>query len=70
MSTFPADVNLNQLAAFFRSVCASDGVVHVHKLATDFGGDLTKVLPIPDTAEMFGLVIVEKGEAKLFQAGK
>ena len=70
MSIFPAEVNPNQLAAFLRSVYASDGVVHVHKLATDLGWDLTKLLPILDAAEMLGLVTVEKGEAKLSREGQ
>jgi len=70
MSIFPAEVNPNQLAAFLRSVYASDGVVHVHKLATDLRWDLTKLLPILDAAEMLGLVIVEKGEAKLSEEGQ
>jgi len=70
MSIFPAEVNPNQLAAFLRSVYASDGVVHVHKLATDLRWDLTKLLPILDAAEMLGLVTVEKGEAKLSEEGQ
>ena len=70
MSIFPAEVNPHQLAAFLRSVYASDGVVHVHKLATDLGWDLTKLLPILDAAEMLGLVKVEKGEAKLSKEGQ
>jgi len=70
MSIFPADVNPNQLAAFLRSVHTLDGVVHVHKLATDLQWDLTKLLPILDAAEMLGLVTVEKGEAKLSREGQ
>ena len=70
MSIFPAEVNPNQLAAFLRSVYASDGVVHVHKLATDLRWDLTKLLPILDAAEILGLVTVEKGEAKLSEEGQ
>lgn len=70
MSMFPAEVHPNQLAAFLRSVYASDGVVHVHKLATDLGWDLTKLLPILDAAEILGLVTVEKGEAKLSEEGQ
>lgn len=70
MSIFPANVNPNQLSAFLRSVYASDGVVHVHKLATDLRWDLTKLLPILDAAEMLGLVTVEKGEAKLSKEGQ
>jgi NitT/TauT family transport system ATP-binding protein len=69
MSVFPADVNPGQLAAFLRSVYASDGVVHVHKVALDLHWDLTKLLPILDAAEMLGLVTVEKGEAKLSREG-
>jgi hypothetical protein len=69
MSLFPADVNPSQLAAFLKSVYASDGVVHVHKLALDLHWDLTKLLPIIDAAEMLGLVTVEKGEAKLSREG-
>jgi NitT/TauT family transport system ATP-binding protein len=69
MSIFPADVSPSQLAAFLRSVYASDGVVHVHKLALDLHWDLTKLLPIIDAAEMLGLVTVEKGEAKLSMEG-
>ena len=69
MSIFPADVNPNQLAAFLKSVYASDGVVHVHKVALDLHWDLTKLLPILDAAEMLGLVTVEKGEAKLSREG-
>ena len=69
MSTFPADVNPSQLAAFLRSVYASDGVVHVHKVAVDLHWDLTKLLPIIDAAEMLGLVTVEKGDAKLSREG-
>jgi NitT/TauT family transport system ATP-binding protein len=65
MSIFPADVNPHQMAAFLRSVYASDGVVHVHKVALDLHWDLTKLLPILDAAEMLGLVTVESGEAKL-----
>jgi NitT/TauT family transport system ATP-binding protein len=70
MSIFPADVTPSQLAAFLRSVYASDGVVHVHKLAIDLHWDLTKLLPIIDAAEMLGLVTVEKGEAKLSMEGQ
>ena len=70
MSIFPADVNPSQLAAFLKSVYASDGVVHVHKVAVDLHWDLTKLLPIIDAAEMLGLVIVEKGEAKLSEEGQ
>jgi len=69
MSIFPADVNPSQLAAFLKSVYASDGVVHVHKVALDLHWDLTKLLPILDAAEMLGLVTVEKGEAKLSRDG-
>ena len=69
MSVFPADVNPSQLAAFLRSVYASDGVVHVHKVALDLHWDLTKLLPILDAAEILGLVTVEKGEAKLSREG-
>jgi len=69
MSVFPADVNPSQLAAFLKSVYASDGVVHVHKLALDLHWDLTKLLPILDAGEMLGLVTVEKGEAKLSKEG-
>jgi NitT/TauT family transport system ATP-binding protein len=53
------------MAAFLRSVYASDGVVHVHKVAQDLHWDLTRLLPIIDAAEMLGLVTVENGEAKL-----
>jgi len=69
MSMFPADVNPSQLAAFLKSVYASDGVIHVHKVAQDLHWDLTKLLPILDAAEMLGLVTVEKGEAKLSRDG-
>jgi hypothetical protein len=65
MSIFPADVSPSQLAAFLRSLYASDGVIHIHKIALDLHWDLTKLLPIIDVAEMLGLVTVEKGEAKL-----
>jgi hypothetical protein len=70
MSIFPADVNPSQLAAFLKSVYASDGVVHVHDVALGLHWDLTKLLPILDAAEMLGLVIVEKGEAKLSSEGQ
>ena len=69
MSVFPADVNPSQMAAFLKSVYASDGVIHVHKLALDLHWDLTKLLPILDAAEMLGLATVEKGEAKLSREG-
>jgi hypothetical protein len=69
MSIFPADATPSQLAAFLKSVYASDGVVHVHKVALDLHWDLTKLLPIIDAAEMLGLVTVEKGEAKLSREG-
>jgi hypothetical protein len=69
MSIFPADVNPSQLAAFLKSVYASDGVVHVHDVALDLHWDLTKLLPIIDAAEMLGLVTLEKGEAKLSKEG-
>jgi hypothetical protein len=69
MSNFPADVSPSQLAAFLKSVYASDGIVHVHKVALDLHWDLTKLLPIIDAAEMLGLVTVEKGEAKLSREG-
>jgi hypothetical protein len=69
MSNFPADVSPSQLAAFLKSVYASDGVVHVHEVALDLHWDLTKLLPIIDAAEMLGLVTVEKGEAKLSHEG-
>jgi hypothetical protein len=69
MSIFPADVNPSQLAAFLKSVYASDGVVHMHKVALDLHWDLTRLLPILDAAEMLGLVTVEKGEAKLTREG-
>jgi NitT/TauT family transport system ATP-binding protein len=69
MSVFPADVNPSQLAAFLRSVYASDGVVHVHQVAIDLHWDLTKLLPILDAAEMLGFVTVEKGEARLSREG-
>jgi hypothetical protein len=65
MSIFPADVSPSQLAAFLKSLYASDGVVHVHKVALDLHWDLTKLLPILDAAEMLGLVTIDKGEAKL-----
>jgi hypothetical protein len=65
MSNFPADVSPSQLAAFLKSLYASDGVVHVHKVAVDLHWDLTKLLPIIDAAEILGLVTVEKGEARL-----
>jgi NitT/TauT family transport system ATP-binding protein len=70
MLIFPADVNPSQLAAFLKSVYASDGVVHVHDVALDLHWDLTKLLPILDAAEMLGLVTVEKGEAKLSSEGQ
>jgi hypothetical protein len=70
MSIFPADVNPSQLSAFLKSVYASDGVVHVHDVALGLHWDLTKLLPILDAAEMLGLVIVEKGEAKLSTEGQ
>ena len=70
MSVFPADVNPNQLAAFLRSIYASDGVVHVHQVALNLHWDLTRLLPILDAAEMLGLVTVEKGEAKLSREGQ
>ena len=70
MSVFPAEVHPNQLAAFLRSVNASDGIVHVHKLATDLNWDLTKILPILCAAEMLGLITVEKGEATLTMEGQ
>jgi hypothetical protein len=70
MLIFPADVNPSQLAAFLRSAYASDGVVHVHKVALDLHWDLTKLLPILDAAEMLGLITVEKGEAKLSREGE
>ena len=70
MSIFPAEVNPHQLVAFLKSVYASDGVVHVHKVALDLHWDLTKLLPILDAAEMLGLVTVEKGEAKLSREGQ
>jgi len=69
MSIFPADVNPSQLAAFLRSVYASDGIVHLHDVASDLHLDLTKLLPIIDAAEMLGLVTVERGEAKLSMEG-
>lgn len=56
MSIFPADVNPGQLAAFLKSVYASDGVVHVHKVALDLHWDLTRLLPILDATEMLGRV--------------
>jgi hypothetical protein len=65
MSIFPADVSPSQLAAFLKSLYASDGVVHVHKVALDLHWDLTRLLPILDAAEMLGLVTIDKGEAKL-----
>jgi len=65
MSIFPADVSPSQLAAFLRSLYASDGILHIHNVALDLHWDLTKLLPILDAAEMLGLVTVEKGEAKL-----
>jgi hypothetical protein len=70
MSIFPADVHPNQLAAFLRSVYASDGVVHVHKVAVDLHWDLTKILPILCASEMLGLIKVENGEAKLSREGQ
>jgi len=69
-SIFPAEVNPNQLIAFLSSVYVSDGVVRVHKLATDLRLDLTKLLPILNAAEMLGLVKVEKGEVKLSMEGQ
>ncbi len=69
MSIFPAEVNPSQLHAFLKSVYASDGVIHVHKVAQDLHWDLTKLLPILDAAEMLGLITVEKGEAKLSREG-
>jgi hypothetical protein len=62
-------VSPSQLAAFLKSVYASDGVVHVHDVAQDLHWDLTRLLPIIDAAEMLGLVTVEKGEAKLSTEG-
>jgi NitT/TauT family transport system ATP-binding protein len=70
MLIFPADVNPSQLAAFLKSIYASDGVVHVHDVALDLHWDLTRLLPILDAAEMLGLVTVEKGEAKLSGEGE
>jgi len=70
MSIFPADVSPSQLAAFLKSAYASDGIVHVHKVALDLHWDLTKLLPILDAAEMLGLITVEKGEAKLSREGE
>jgi hypothetical protein len=69
MSIFPAEVAPAQLAAFLKSVYASDGVVHVHKVALDLHWDLTRLLPIIDAAEMLGLVTVEKGDVKLSREG-
>jgi len=65
MPTLPADVTPGQLRAFIKSVHTGGGVVHVDKVALDLHWDLTKILPIIDAAEMLGLVVVEKGEAKL-----
>ncbi len=70
MSMFPAEVNPHQLTAFLRSVYASDGTAHVHKVAADLHWDLTKILPILCAAEMLGLITVEDGEAKLSKEGQ
>lgn len=70
MSVFPPEVNPNQLAAFLRSVHTSNGAVHVHKLATDLGWDLTKLLPVIDAAKLLGLVKIENGEAELLEEGQ
>ena len=62
---FPADVNASQLRAFLKLVYASEGVVHVHTVATELHMDLTKLLPVLDAAEMLGLVKIKRGEIRL-----
>jgi hypothetical protein len=70
MTIFPADVKASQVIAFVKSVHAADGVAHVHKIASDMRMDLTTLLPVLDAAEMLGLVVIEKGEAKLLREGE
>lgn len=65
MLIFPADVNASQLRALLKLVYASEGVAHVHTVATELHMDLTKLLPVLDAAEILGLVTIEKGEIRL-----
>ena len=65
MLIFPADVNASQLRAFLKLVYASEGVVHVHTVATELHMDLTKLLPVLDAAAMLGLVKIKRGEIRL-----
>ena len=65
MLIFPADVNASQLRAFLKLVNAAGGSAHVHTVARGLHMDLTKLLPVLDAAEMFGLVTIERGEIRL-----
>jgi NitT/TauT family transport system ATP-binding protein len=65
----PATVRAGQVLGLVEIVGGLGTSVDIARLADEFGSDLVTQLPILDTAEMLGLVKVEKGDIALTEFG-
>ena len=65
----PASVRAGQVIGLVEVTGGLGTVVDASKLAEELGADIATLLPILDTAEMFGLVKVEKGDVSLTDFG-
>lgn len=65
----PANVRAGQVVGLVEVIGGLGSTIDIPHLADELGGDLATFLPILDTAEMLGLIKVEKGDVGLTEFG-
>jgi NitT/TauT family transport system ATP-binding protein len=70
ISALPANVRAGQVISLVEVTGGLGSTIDASRLAYELGADIAVLLPILDTAEMLGLVKVEKGEVSLTEFGQ
>ena len=65
----PANVRAGQVIGLVEITGGLGSLIDVSRLADEFGADIATLLPIVDTAEMLGLIRVDKGDVSLTDFG-
>jgi hypothetical protein len=65
----PAEVRAGQVIGLVEITGGLGSVIDASRLADEFGADLTKLLPVIDSAEILGLVKTNKGDVSLTEFG-
>jgi hypothetical protein len=70
MGQFPANVGISEIRGIIEIVKDNGGSLSLSRLAEESEGEIDKLLPLIDAAEMLGLCTVENGVITITQVGR